>query len=211
VNGTFQFSDKAIWDVDISTPDGREETYRATGNHPFWIEADPATETEEGWVAVELLRPGNTLRLADGSAAVITHIENTGDIEPVYNFEVDGWHTYFIGKLGTWVHNTRCGQLQDGVRLVSPRSLIGRQTPSEFTGSTIKKVRRSIRRIGFDLNEVIDVAVVNGKRIIIDGHHRTRAAIAERVKEVPIRIHEVTREEGEILLQQAAEAFRYLG
>ena len=104
VNDTFQFGDKAIWQVEIETPTGSRETYRATGNHPFW------TENEDGgsWLAAELLEPGNTLRLADGSPATVIRAELTDDIEPVYNFEVDGWHTYFIGKLGTWVHNTNC-------------------------------------------------------------------------------------------------------
>ncbi|MFV0680348.1 polymorphic toxin-type HINT domain-containing protein [Ottowia sp.] len=26
----------------------------------------------------------------------------------VYNFEVEDWHTYFVGKTGLWVHNTNC-------------------------------------------------------------------------------------------------------
>ena len=26
----------------------------------------------------------------------------------VYNFEVEDWHTYFVGKMGVWVHNTNC-------------------------------------------------------------------------------------------------------
>ncbi|MEO0883478.1 MAG: hypothetical protein AAFY34_12245, partial [Pseudomonadota bacterium] len=45
---------------------------------------------------------------SDGTAATIIRVENTHKIEPVYNFEVDGWHTYFVGHLGTWVHNTNC-------------------------------------------------------------------------------------------------------
>ena len=26
----------------------------------------------------------------------------------VYNFEVEDWHTYFVGRMGVWVHNTNC-------------------------------------------------------------------------------------------------------
>lgn len=26
----------------------------------------------------------------------------------VYNIEVEDWHTYFVGKMGLWVHNTNC-------------------------------------------------------------------------------------------------------
>lgn len=28
----------------------------------------------------------------------------------VYNFEVEDWHTYFVGKTGLWVHNTNCAE-----------------------------------------------------------------------------------------------------
>ncbi|WP_428717436.1 hypothetical protein [Undibacterium curvum] len=31
---------------------------------------------------------------------------------PVYNLEVDDFHTYYVGKIGIWVHNTNCGGLQ---------------------------------------------------------------------------------------------------
>lgn len=48
---------------------------------------------------------GEQLRLADGSAAYVTSVTATGAIEPVYNFSVDGWHTYHVGELGVWVHN----------------------------------------------------------------------------------------------------------
>ncbi|MGZ5029302.1 MAG: polymorphic toxin-type HINT domain-containing protein [Methylobacter sp.] len=27
---------------------------------------------------------------------------------PVYNFEVEDFHTYYVGELGVWVHNTNC-------------------------------------------------------------------------------------------------------
>ncbi|MBC3935567.1 hypothetical protein H8K47_09350 [Undibacterium sp. CY7W] len=28
---------------------------------------------------------------------------------PVYNLEVEDFHTYYVGKIGIWVHNTNCG------------------------------------------------------------------------------------------------------
>jgi len=38
--------------------------------------------------------------LADGSAAHVIATRNTGEMEAVYNFEVEGFHTYHIGILG---------------------------------------------------------------------------------------------------------------
>ncbi len=31
---------------------------------------------------------------------------------PVYNLEVEDFHTYYVGEIGIWVHNTNCGGLQ---------------------------------------------------------------------------------------------------
>ena len=52
VANTFQFGEKEIWEVEVGTMDGRQETYRATGNHPFWVEND---SEDDHWVAAELL------------------------------------------------------------------------------------------------------------------------------------------------------------
>ena len=35
-------------------------------------------------------------------------IADEGNTAPVYNFEVDGFHTYYVGKSGVWVHNDGC-------------------------------------------------------------------------------------------------------
>lgn len=59
---------------------------------------------------------------------------------------------------------------------------------------------------GFDVNEPIDADIVNGKVIIIDGHHRAEAAAKAGIKGVPVRIHDVTTEQGDQLLREAAEA-----
>jgi len=42
--------------------------------------------------------------------------------------------------------------------------------------------------------------------IIIDGHHRAEAAAKAGIKDVPVRIHDVTTEQGDQLLREAAEA-----
>lgn len=64
---------------------------------------------------------------------------------------------------------------------------------------------------GFKAGEEIDIAVVDGKRIIIDGHHRARAAGAAGIKQVPVRIWEVSEETGVKLITQASEAAERLG
>jgi len=113
--------EKEIWEVEVAASGGRTEIYRATGNHPFWVEDEM---NDEHWSAVEDLRAGDLLRLGDGNPAHVISVRMTDDVENVYNFEVEGFHTYYIGELGVWVHNTNClrtlsvdkhGNLTDGV------------------------------------------------------------------------------------------------
>lgn len=59
---------------------------------------------------------------------------------------------------------------------------------------------------GFDPEQPIDIADVDGRKIILDGHHRTAAARQAGLKEVPIRARSVTSEQADQLLREAAEA-----
>jgi hypothetical protein len=92
-----------IYEVVVSAETGQSETCRTTELHPFWIERGTA---EEGcFIAARSLPVGAQLRLADGSAAYVMSVSATGVTEAVYNFSVEGWHTYYVGELGVWVHN----------------------------------------------------------------------------------------------------------
>ena len=89
--------------------------------------------------------------------------------------------------------------------------LQGRQLRSEFTASKIKRLKKLMQKNGFDENYPIDIAEVGGRKVIIDGHHRARAAGAAGIKDVPVRIYPVTPEQESKLLQEAAEAAENLG
>lgn len=57
---------------------------------------------------------------ADGDQAVIVAAVATERREQTYNFEVEGFHTYFVGEAGLWVHNAcdianRLAQLGGGL------------------------------------------------------------------------------------------------
>ena len=69
-----------------------------------------------GWLKASLLESGMILLDKHGLANV-TIISQTklDQKETVYNFEVQDFHTYHIGKYGVWVHNADCcGLLQKG-------------------------------------------------------------------------------------------------
>ncbi|MDF3819603.1 polymorphic toxin-type HINT domain-containing protein [Leptospira sp. 96542] len=48
---------------------------------------------------------GDVALSADGRELVITDITIDEWEETVYNFEVEEYHTYFVGEVGVWVHN----------------------------------------------------------------------------------------------------------
>jgi filamentous hemagglutinin len=64
---------------------------------------------------------------------------------------------------------------------------------------------------GYAPNYPIEVANVDGYLIIIDGHHRARAARAAGILTVPVKFVEVSVQHGNILLDQAFEAAQAIG
>ncbi len=44
-------------------------------------------------------------------------MRDSGRVETVYNFEVEGFHTYFVGEAGVWAHNL-CIDMRQLTKLV---------------------------------------------------------------------------------------------
>ena len=73
------------------------ETIETTKEHPFYVAGKgfvPAGEMGIGTSIVTRAGPGVHL-----VASVV------GEAQKVFNFEVEDFHTYFVGCLGAWVHN----------------------------------------------------------------------------------------------------------
>jgi RHS repeat-associated protein len=79
-----------------------DETIRTTAFHPFW-----SIDRNE-WVPAGELARGEQVN-SIGRPLVVTSVDAIDGVELVYNFEVEKRHTYFVGELGAWVHNTGCG------------------------------------------------------------------------------------------------------
>ena len=163
--------EKAICEVSITSASGLSETYRTTDNHPFWVE----TGGEDGngaFIAAGALEPGDVLRLHDGSAAYVKSVVQTDVVEPVYNFTVDGWHTYHVGELGVWVHNDSC--------LVRALKAAGRWV--EGVGAQGHHIVRQGKNVSPELRSLLDDVGVgiheadNGVALIWHGPHSMNAA-----------------------------------
>ena len=71
-----------------------------TKEHPFWV-------LGVGWIDASDLQVGDLLKLSNGSSSRVIGINITYLDAPVsvYNFEVEDWHTYFVGDDPILVHN----------------------------------------------------------------------------------------------------------
>jgi RHS repeat-associated protein len=97
------------------------ETIEATSNHPFWVvegiggetrdrmegipEIPSGAKTPGRWVDAGNLRTGDVLLLRANRRATITSVAVRYVQQKVYNFQVEGIHTYAVGRVGVLVHN----------------------------------------------------------------------------------------------------------
>jgi HEAT repeat protein len=76
--------------------EGDETPLVVTAIHRFWTPG-------RGWTMARDLKPGDTLRLVGGTAKVAS--VESGAVEPVYNVEVAGAHSFFVGPRRLLVHD----------------------------------------------------------------------------------------------------------
>jgi Pretoxin HINT domain len=96
----FQHSDYQLLDLVV---DG--EAISVTPNHEFWV-------VDRGWVNAEDLGIGDRLWTDDRRSVDVDSVSRREGSFQVYNFEVDGFHTYFVSDWGVLVHNCDIPRLQ---------------------------------------------------------------------------------------------------
>ena len=74
-----------------------------TDNHPFYVQG-------RGFINAGNLLVGDKLISVNVEDLVIVKffIEETAESVSVYNFQVEDYHTYFVGESAVWVHNSEC-------------------------------------------------------------------------------------------------------
>jgi RHS repeat-associated protein len=75
------------------------EVIECTPEHPFYVEG-------VGFTPAGQLGIGTSIVTRAGPAVQVAKVERHDKPATVYNFTVEGTHTYFVGKSGLWVHNT---------------------------------------------------------------------------------------------------------
>lgn len=80
------------------------EAIVTTPGHPFYVE-------DKGWIGADSLSPGDIVYTFGGNRIGVDSIRIVHLDKPVtvYNFEVEDFHTYFVGEQSILVHNKGCG------------------------------------------------------------------------------------------------------
>ena len=86
------------------------EIITTTPEHPFYT-------PKQGWTEAIQLRAGDILLLSNGEYVVVEKIQHEILETPVtvYNFEVEDFHTYYVGNNAILVHNKCTGKPSRGV------------------------------------------------------------------------------------------------
>jgi RHS repeat-associated protein len=74
------------------------EKIETTAEHPFYVQG-------KGFVKAGELGIGTSIVTRAGPAPQVLAKESKDEVVPVFNFEVEGFHTYFVGTAQVWVHN----------------------------------------------------------------------------------------------------------
>ena len=81
---------------------GAEEVIISTPGHPWYVEG-------KGWTVTSQLEVGDLVPSVHGGFVRVGSTTWEQERATVYNFEVEGTHTYFVGDSQALVHNT-CGE-----------------------------------------------------------------------------------------------------
>ena len=71
-----------------------------TFDHPFYVRGQGFVNACELWIGAQLLDTNNNILTVEN-----TRLELAENSVKVYNFQVEEFHTYFVGECGVWVHN----------------------------------------------------------------------------------------------------------
>ncbi len=98
--------DKPVLAIALENSMGEVETIEATAPHPFFVEG-------RGWIAASELRPDDRVVSSGGGTLRVASTTGIQRRATVYNFEVEEFHTYFVGQSAAWVHNRYEDEIKD--------------------------------------------------------------------------------------------------
>ena len=152
------------------------EKITTTEGHPFWVK-------DVGWVAARDLDAGAQLQTKSESWLGVERVEKHTEVATVYNFEVAGFHTYFVSDLGLLVHNScPVRRAQNPNDITAPSERAARRAafrdmniPTSRSGKPFERIpdynpNPNIRGAKGEPAEIIRTTDSNGKTVDI-AHH----------------------------------------
>ena len=106
---TFEIAEKTVLETYVRQVDKlvhitiNGEEIVTTDNHPFYVQG-------RGFINAGSLLVGDKLVSVNGEDLIVEdyYIKLTEKPVSVYNFQVEDFHTYFVGDCSVWVHNKNC-------------------------------------------------------------------------------------------------------
>lgn len=146
------------------------ERITCTPEHPFY---SPVL----GWTNAIQLRAGDILVTVNGEYVIVEQVQHELLESPikVYNFEVEGFHTYYVGTSSVLVHNA-CDLSVPVTDLIPTHGLTRsrREMASLIDDISVNGIKDPIKYVTY-----------NGQKYIVDGHHRLAAAKRLKMPFVP--------------------------
>ena len=93
---------KPIFSIELETKDGTIQIIESTDDHPFFV-------VGKGWIETDELQTGYQIETKDGENVTVVKVGLTGREDVTYNFEVEDYHTYYVGESALLVHNSCWG------------------------------------------------------------------------------------------------------
>ncbi|HEY2493698.1 MAG TPA: S8 family serine peptidase [Paenibacillus sp.] len=129
------------------------ELVQSTGNHPFWVKG-------KGWITADELTPGDLLERQTGATVELQSVELSNKESRVYNFEVEGFHTFYVSALGLLTHNSIAAcELSNYTKVVTYRLSKSKGKPSAILNAELKAATKIIKEPYWEAHHLVPVQV----------------------------------------------------
>ena len=113
----------------------------------------------KGYLEARSLTIGDSLSLYNTSLSVIVGLSQIDTLITVYNFEVEDFHTYFVGNTHIWTHNNGCLETLKAFAF----------DISKATDSELAALDHAFKRHGSELSELVNKPIKWTKKTELQG------------------------------------------
>ncbi len=179
----FVTPEKEVFELRLSDDSGAETVLGVTPGHPFWVK-------DIGWVGAANLASGIEVANSSGGWLRVTGATWHQKKATVFNFEVEGFHTYFVGESAAWVHNACSESCKKAVLPGQPGGGYVGQLPGDFAPRT-----SDLQAMADDAVAVLDKKAAANRTISVNRHQSGRLSSTASVKPSPAQ-REVLKSHG---------------